>query len=313
MTPSTEHTSITIIGCGHVGIACAASLLTMSLCRELILINSDHDVARGEALDLQHAVPLGFPVRISAGTYADAASSRIAILTAGAPSNVTGSRLDMLAANAAVVRGCLSQLLEGGFTGILLVATNPVDVITFLAQKEFDLPAKRVIGTGTLIDSERLRWILGDALRVDARSVHAFVIGEHGDSSVPVWSTAQVGGMPLMLFPGADALPSQEELQRAVREAGSTVAALKGNTCFAIAACVTRICEAILRDERSILAVSAKMDGQYGLRDVVLSTPCIVGKGGIEELLEMPLDAGETSALQRSARVLMKAYSDLHP
>ena len=198
-----------------------------------------------------------------------------------------------------------------GFDGVLLIATNPVDVLTYIAQKESGLPASQIIGSGTLLDTERLRHILGEKLRVDPRSVHASVIGEHGDSSVAVWSAAQVAGIPLAKYPGANSLPSKEELLTGVRHAGPEVAALKGNTCFAIASCVTRICEAILRDERSVLMVSTLMNGQYGLRDVSLSTPCIVGGCGVESALELLLSADEQKALEASAAILQQAYAKL--
>lgn len=308
---SVQQASVAIIGCGHVGIACANAILQKHTVRELILVDATEDVARGEALDLQQAVPLGVPVTIRAGTYGDAAASAMVVLTAGSPGKPGGSRLDMLADNAEVVRTCAERLREGGFGGVLLLATNPVDVLTYLAQRESGFPVERVIGTGTLIDSERLQAMLGERLRVDARSVQASVIGEHGDSSVAVWSSARIGGIPLARFPGAEALPSREQMQTEVRRAGPEVAALKGNTCFAIAACVARICEAVLRDERSVLLVSTGMDGQYGLRDVALSTPCVLGKGGVERVLELELDAGEQAALASSATVLQRAYAEM--
>jgi L-lactate dehydrogenase len=232
-------------------------------------------------------------------------------MTVGTPAKFSGSRLDMLVGNVGIVRGCIQKLMAEGFDGILLIATNPVDVLTFIAQRESGLPASQVIGSGTLLDTERLRHILGERLNVDPRSVHAAVIGEHGDSSVAVWSAAQVAGVPLALYPGADILPGQEELLAGVRHAGPEVASLKGNTCFAIASCVTRICEAILRDERSVLMVSTLMNGQYGLHDVSLSTPCIVGNCGVELALELRLNEAEQQALETSAAVLQRAYAQL--
>jgi L-lactate dehydrogenase len=305
------HTRIAIIGCGHVGTSCAYAILQNHLAREIVLIGDTEDHVHGEALDLQQAVPLGTPVKIFAGTYKDAAASSIVIMTVGIPAKFSGSRLDMLAGNVVIVRGCIQKLMAEGFDGVLIIATNPVDVLTFIAQRESGLPPSQIIGSGTLLDSERLRHILGERLNVDPRSVHAAVIGEHGDSSVAVWSAAQVAGIPLALYPGADALPSQEELLTSVRHAGPEVATLKGNTCFAIAACVTRICEAILRDERSVLLVSTLMTGQYGLHDVSLSTPCIVGNCGVESVLELHLNGAEQQALEHSAGVLKHAYSQL--
>ncbi|MCU1249528.1 MAG: L-lactate dehydrogenase [Edaphobacter sp.] len=306
-----EHTRISIIGCGHVGTSCAYAILQNRLAREIVLIGDTADHVHGEALDLQQAVPLGTPVKIFAGTYKDAAASSIVIMTVGTPAKFSGSRLDMLAGNVVIVRSCIQRLMADGFDGVLLIATNPVDVLTFIAQRESGLPASQVIGSGTLLDTERLRHILGERLNVDPRSVHAAVIGEHGDSSVAVWSAAQVAGIPLARYPGADMLPGQEELLTAVRHAGPEVASLKGNTCFAIASCVTRICEAILRDERSVLIVSTPMNGQYGLHEVALSTPCLVGNCGVELALELRLDKTEQQALEYSAGVLKHAYSQL--
>jgi L-lactate dehydrogenase len=307
------RTRISVIGCGHVGTSCAYAILQNHLAREIVLIGDTEDHVRGEALDLQQAVPLGMPVKIFAGTYKDAAASSIVIMTVGIPAKFSGSRLDMLAGNVVIVRSCIQKLMAEGFDGVLLIATNPVDVLTFIARKESGLPASQIIGSGTLLDTERLRHILGERLNVDPRSVHAAVIGEHGDSSVAVWSAAQVAGIPLALYPGADNLPSQEDLLTSVRHAGPEVATLKGNTCFAIAACVTRICEAILRDERSVLLVSTLMTGQYGLHDVSLSTPCIVGNCGVESALELHLNAVEQKALGTSAAVLKHAYATLQP
>jgi len=308
-----HSTRIAIIGCGHVGTACAHTLLQSRLCREIVLIDAARDLARGEALDLQQSVPLGMPVRIFAGDYADAATSAIVVLTVGAPIKFTGSRLDMLAANIAVLRACLAQLAAVKFSGVLVLATNPVDILTLVAQRESGLPVHQVIGSGTLLDTERLRFMLGESLNVDARSVDAVVIGEHGDSSVAVWSAAQVGGAPLATFPGAEALPLRETLLDRVRRAGPEVVALKGNTCFAIASCVTRICEAILRDERSVLVVSTLMTGQYGLRDICLSTPCVIGKTGVERAIALQLDDAEQKALERSADILRRAFAGLTP
>jgi L-lactate dehydrogenase len=307
----THRTRISIIGCGHVGTSCAYAILQNHLAREIVLIGDTQDLVHGEALDLQQAVPLGTPVKIFAGTYADAASSAIVIITVGAPAKFSGSRLDMLASNVTIVRSCIQKLMAEKFNGVLLLATNPVDVLTFIAQKESGLSPGQVIGSGTLLDTERLRHILGEHLNVDPRSVHAAVIGEHGDSSVAVWSAAQVAGLPLALYPGADTLPTQQDLLNSVRHAGPEVAALKGNTCFAIAACVTRLCEAILRDERSVLIVSTLMTGQYGLHDVSLSTPCIIGCCGVESVLELHLNSEEQSALEASAAILKKAYATL--
>jgi L-lactate dehydrogenase len=308
-----HHTRISIIGCGHVGTSCAFAILQTRLVREIVLIGDTETHVQGEAMDLQQAVPLGSPIRIFAGTYKDAAASSIVIVTVGTPGKFQGSRLDMLAGNVVIVRSCIAKLMAEGFNGVVIIATNPVDVLTYIVQKETALSPCQVIGSGTLLDTERLRHILGEQLNVDPRSVHAAVIGEHGDSSVAVWSAAQVAGLPLANYPGANSLPSHEELLIAVRYAGPVVAVLKGNTCFAIASCVTRICEAILRDERSVLIVSTLMTGQYGLHDVALSTPCIVGCRGVESVIELHLNGAEQKALEASAAILQRTYENLQP
>src|SRR5580698_598467 len=207
-----HHTRISIIGCGHVGTSCAYAILHNHLAREIVLIGDTEDHVHGEALDLQQAVPLGTPVKIFAGTYKDAATSSIVIITVGIPAKFSGSRLDMLAGNVVIVRSCVQKLMAEGFGGIIIVATSPVDVLTYIVQRESGLPHGQVMGSGTLVDSERLRQLLGEQLEVDPRSVHAAIIGEHGDSSVAVWSAAQVAGLPLTQYPGAKTLPSHEEL-----------------------------------------------------------------------------------------------------
>lgn len=304
-------TRITIIGCGNVGTTCAYALLDNPLVRELVLIDQDSRKAEGEAMDLQHAVPLGMPVRVIAGSYRDAADSAIVILTAGAASKPEESRLDLLERNLAITLECVRSLMVEKFNGILLVTTNPVDVLALVAQRSSGLPVSQVIGSGTILDTARLRALLGSELNIDPRSVSASMIGEHGDSSVAVWSSAHIGGIPLHLYPGADQLPSHEEMLTSVHQAAQDVATRKGNTCFAIASCVNQICESILRDEQMILAVSTLMEGQYGLRDVYLSTLCIVGARGVERVLELPLSAEEKTALHASANVLREAFADI--
>lgn len=307
-----KRSRITIIGAGAVGVTCAYALVLKGTAQEIVLINRDPKKAEGEASDLQHAVPLGQPVKVIAGDYRDAASSAVVIFAAGVPSaDKEESRLELLKKNAAVLRECLGKLKAEGFSGVLLIASNPVDVLTYVAQNESGLPHSQVMGSGTVIDTNRLRTLLGEALNIEARSVHGYVIGEHGDSSVAVWSGAQVAGMPLASFPGAAELPSRDELLQQVRNAGPEVLELKGNTCYAIASCIERICEAILRNEQSVLTVSTRLNGEYQIDDVCLSTPCIVGAKGVIKVLELPLDDTETKGLAESAEVLKDAYKGL--
>lgn len=308
---SSIRSKITIIGAGTVGVTCAYSLVLKGTAQEIVLINRDPKKAEGEASDLQHAVPLGQPVKVLAGDYKDAADSAIVIFAAGVPSaDKEESRLELLEKNAAVLRECLGKLKAEGFKGVLLIASNPVDVLTYIAQEESGLPHSQVIGSGTVIDTNRLRTLLGEELGIEARSVHGYIIGEHGDSSVAVWSGAQVAGMPLASFPGNAELPSRDELLRRVRNAGPEVLELKGNTCYAIASCIERICEAILRNEQSVLTVSTRLSGEYQISDVCLSTPCILGDKGVVKVLELPLDDAEAKALVQSAQVLHDAFNE---
>lgn len=305
---SSKRSKVTIIGAGAVGVTCAYSFVLKGTAQEIVLINRDPKKAEGEASDLQHAVPLGQPVKVTAGDYKDAADSAVVIFAAGvASADKNESRLELLEKNVGVLRECLQKLMAEGFNGVLLLASNPVDVLTYIAQQESGLPHSQVIGSGTVIDTNRLRTLLGKKLGIEARSVHGYIIGEHGDSSVAVWSSAQVAGMPLSNFPGSTGLPSRDELLRRVRSAGPDVLELKGNTCYAIASCIERICEAILRDERSVLTISTRLNGEYGLKDVCLSTPCILGERGVMRVLELPLDNLEAAALTASAKVLRSA------
>lgn len=308
---SSIQSKITIIGAGTVGVTCAYSLVLKGTAREIVLINRDPKKAEGEVSDLQHAVPLGQPVKVKAGDYEDAAESAVVIFTAGVPSgDKEESRLELLEKNAEVLRECLGKLKAENFNGVLLVASNPVDVLTYIAQQESGLPHSQVIGSGTVIDTNRLRTLLGEERGIEARSVHGYIIGEHGDSSVAVWSGVQVAGMPLASYPGSNALPSQDALRKRVRQAGPGVLELKGNTCYAIASCIERICEAILRNEHSVLTVSARLSGEYGIKDVCLSTPCVLGEKGILKVLELPLDETEAKDLAQSAQILRDAFQE---
>lgn len=303
---------VAIIGCGNVGTTTAFALMRSGLLRELVLVDRNADKAEGEAMDLRHAVPLGTPVRVWAGDYRDAAQSSIVVITAGTAGEPGESRLDLIDRNATVVRECVRQLAAANFGGVLLVTTNPVDVLATVAKEESGLPAHQVISSGTLLDTARLRYLLGEELGVEARAVHAFIIGEHGDSEVAAWSCANVAGIPLTKFGAAGEAISTRlgEILNRVRRAAPEVVERKGNTSYGIASCVTRICEAVLRDEHTVLAVSALMQGEYGIEGVYLGTPCVVGRRGIEQVIELPLDETELNDLRASAEVLRKTLRD---
>jgi L-lactate dehydrogenase len=216
----------------------------------------------------------------------------------------------LLASNVKIVREIVEKLKAENFGGILIVTTNPVDVLAQVAQAESGLPASRVISTGTVIDTARLRVMLAEELGIEPRAVDAFIIGEHGDSEIAVWSAARVAGLPLDKFPGADKLPTPAKMLDQIRQAAPEIVKRKGNTSYAIGLCVRRICEAILRDERMALPVSTLLHGEYGIEGVYLGTPCIVGKNGVERVIELELDKKEKAGLLKSADVLRQALKD---
>ncbi|MES2461592.1 MAG: L-lactate dehydrogenase [Armatimonadota bacterium] len=314
-SPAAGENRVAIIGAGHVGATTAYALLQSTLVRDILLLDSDAEKAEGEAMDLSHAVPLGPPVSVRAGTYAEAAESAIVVVTAGAGSTPGESRLDLLERNAPIVRDCVTQLRENGFDGILIVVTNPADVLTQVAQEASGLPPERVIGSGTLIDTARLRQVLGEALKIDPRAVEAFIVGEHGDSEVAAFSCAHIAGVALSDFAAGSDPPTvldYDAIQTQVRRAAPKVVERKGNTEFAIASSVREICEAILRDEKTVLAVSTRLSGQYGgLPNVYLGTPCVVGAEGVERVLELPLSDTELTALRHSAEILAEAVASV--
>jgi L-lactate dehydrogenase len=304
---------IAVVGCGHVGATSAYALITGGVAREVVLIDRNRVLAEGEAMDLQHAVPLARPVRVWAGDYEDVAQAAIAVIAAGVGSRPGETRLDLLGRNVSVVRQCMRHLLAAGFDGIVLITTNPVDVLSQIAQEESGLLVERVIGSGTVLDTARLRAMLGERLGLEARSIHAHIIGEHGDSEIAAWSSAHVAGAPLKDYcASVGEYPDFGELLRCVRRAAPEIIKHKGYTSFAIASCVARICEAILRDEHTVLPVSTMLKGQYGISNVYLSLPCVIGRRGVERVIELPLDEEEHAGLRASAEVLRETLINLH-
>ena len=290
----TTPVRVAVIGAGHVGAAFAFALLRSGLASEIVLVDADHARAEGEAMDLDHAVPFGRPARVWAGGYADCVGAAIVVITAGAGQRPGQTRLDLAKHNATVLREIVPQVARHAPNAVLIVATNPVDVLTMAALQLSGFPPARVMGSGTILDTARLRFLLSRRLGVDSRSIHAHVIGEHGDSEVVVWSTATVAGIPLDERDHAS-------VTRQTREAAAAVVQRKGHTAFAIGAGLVRIVEAILRDEKSVLSVSSTVDGAYGIHDVCLSLPSVVGRDGVERVLVPDLDDVERDALVRSA------------
>ncbi len=302
---------IAVIGAGHVGSTAAYALMLRALVREIVLIDSNHALAEAEAADIADANALARPARIWAGTYADAATAGIAVITAGAATHGSESRLSVLARSAAIVGSCVGELVAAGFAGVILVAANPVDIMAHIALRHSGLDAKKVIGTGTLLDSSRLRQALSAKFGVAPGAIEGLVLGEHGDSELAAFSTVRVGGLQLEKLTGAEIVFNHDEIAKEVREAGYSIVEGKGYTSFGIATAVVRICEAIIRDERIVLPVSTLLKGELGIEHVFLSLPCILGAGGVERILVPELSEDEITGVRRSATVICEALATL--
>jgi len=307
----TGRDRIAIIGAGHVGATAAYALMLRALFREIVLIDSDANRAAAEAQDIADANALARPARIWFGDYADAATASIAVVTAGAATHGAETRLSVAARSAAIVGECVTKLSAAGFNGIILVASNPVDLMTMIAYDCADLPANRVIGTGTLLDSSRLRTLLARELDVASGSVDALVLGEHGDSEVALMSVVRVGGLLLADFSDAGGNLDQLELAQTVRSAGYGIVSGKGYTSYGVATAIVRICEAIVRDEKVILPVSTRVSGAFGLSGIYMSMPCILGAAGVERMLIPSMSTEEATALGASGATLRAAYASL--
>ena len=302
------HRRVSIVGVGNVGTTYAYTLLLSGMASEIVLIDANHAKAEGEAMDLNHAVPFTHPTRVWAGNYSDCAGSAITLLTAGAGQKPGETRLDLVKKNAAIWRQVVPEVVRHNSQGLLLIATNPVDVLTYLAWKLSGLPAERVIGSGTTLDTARFRYLLSQHFGVDARSVHAYIIGEHGDSEVPVWSLANIAGMRLPDFCRAQGVPcdqaSMDQIFAQTRDAAYRIIERKGATFYAVAAGLMSITQAILRDQRSVLSVASLISDYYGLTDVCFSLPTVVSSRGVERVLRLELSQGEITKLKHSAEVL---------
>lgn len=306
---------IAIIGAGKVGTTFAYALILNGLAGEIVLIDVDKERTEGEVMDLSHAVPLSSPVRIWNGDYADCAGANIIVITAGASQRPGETRLDLLKRNTAIFRQILPQVLEYNRSAILLIATNPVDVLSYASWKLSGLDAARVIGSGTVLDTARFRSLISTRFNLDARNVHAFIIGEHGDSEVAVWSSANIAGVPMQDYCrqigneicGDDRRRITDE----VRNAAYEIIKRKGATYYAVGMGLARIVESILRDQNSVLSISSLVPGLYGIKDVYLSLPTVLGQNGVERVLELNLDESEMADLLHSAALMRQVIDQL--
>ena len=304
-----------IVGCGSVGASIAFRFLQQGLFSHLVLLDANREKAEGEAMDLSDGLPYGATMEITAGDYGDIADCALVVVTAGVNQRPGETRLELIERNTIILKSIMKEITSRPFEGILLIVSNPVDVLTYAAQRLSGYPRERVIGSGTVLDTARLKQLLGEELRVDSRNVHAFIVGEHGDSELAVWSGANVSGLDLddfcRLRGKALSQGDKERLYREIRDSANEIIKRKGATYYGIAMAVGRIAECIVKDEHAVLPISVVLDQEYGLGNVALSIPSIVGKNGLEKILEIPLGQAERSALDVSARQLQEVIAGL--
>ena len=310
-----QNTRIAVVGAGNVGATFAFALLESGLASEIVLIDANRAKAEGEAMDLNHAVPLAQPTRIWAGGYEDCAGAALTVITAGSAQKPGETRLDLVQRNYSIFQKIIPDVVRHNPDGLLLVATNPVDVLSYASWKLSGLPAARVIGSGTILDTARFRYLLSQHAGVDPRSVHAFIIGEHGDSEVPVWSLANIAGMRLEAYCQANCREYRpevwDEIFEKTRNAAYQIIERKGSTYYAVAQGLLRIVEAVLRDQNTVLSVSTLIEGYYEIRDVYLSLPCVIGRNGVDRHLSLNLSQTEVDGLRHSAGVLGEIIGQL--
>lgn len=307
-----DSRKVAVIGCGFVGSSIAFALMQSGLFSEMVLLDANMKKAEGEALDIGHGISFARPMKIWAGVYEDIADAAIVIITAGANQKPGETRLDLVHKNINILRSIMPEVTKYNKTGIILMVANPVDILTYAALKISGLPENRVIGSGTVLDTARLKYEMGELLEVDSRGVHAFIVGEHGDSEIAAWSSANVSGVPLKDFckirSDIDSnkllKEATQEIAERVKNSAYEIIERKHATYYGIAMAVKRICEVIVRDEKSVLPISSMMHGEYGLTDVVLSMPAIVGENGVEHVVPVSLDEEEQKRLWNSAQVL---------
>ena len=315
MTKFHNPTKVAIVGVGNVGTTFAYALLLSGVVSEIVLIDKNFSKAEGEAMDLNHAVPFTRPARVWAGTYEDCKDAIITVVTAGSAQKPGETRLDLVKRNTEIFKSIIPEIVKNNPEGMLLIASNPVDILTYVALKISGLPKNRVIGSGTILDTSRFRYLISQQFDVDPRSVHAYIIGEHGDSEVPVWSLANIAGMRLPIFCEMNNMECEmdalDEIFRKTRDAAYHIIERKGATFYAIGRGLVRIVEAIVRDQGSVLSVSSLVEDFYGIKDVCFSLPSVVDLTGIERVLCLKLSSQEMEGLHKSASILKSTLAEL--
>ena len=313
---NSDKRKVVLIGCGMVGMSYAYALLNQNACDELALIDVDKERAIGEAMDLNHGLAFSSShMRIYPGTYDDCRNADIVVICAGVPQKEGETRLDLLQKNTEVFKSIIDPVTESGFNGIFLVATNPVDIMTRITCSLSGFNPRRVLGTGTALDTARLRYLLGGYFNVDPRNMHAYVMGEHGDSEFVPWSQAMLGTMPVLELcqehPEKYDCNQLHDIAEEVRTAAYKIIKAKRATYYGIGMAMTRITKAIFGDENSVLTVSAKLKGEYSQKDTFIGVPCIVNRNGIQRVLELKLSDEELAALAASCDTLNQSYNEI--
>lgn len=304
-----------VIGCGFVGSTIAYTLMQKGMFSEMVLLDANHPKAEGKAMDISHGLPFAHAMDIYAGTYEDIADASVVIITAGANQKPGETRLDLVHKNAKIMKMIISEIKRVKCEGILLIVSNPVDILTQVALKESGFPKERVIGSGTVLDTARLKYLISEKLNVDSRNVHAFIAGEHGDSELAVWSCANIYGIGLEEFAQMkgykDFKKEKDEIYHAVRDSAYEIIERKGATYYGIGMAAAKIAEAIVRDSHTVAPVSVSLNGEYGLSGLCLSIPSVIGRGGAEQVLEINFDEEETKKLRESAEELKGVLGEI--
>jgi L-lactate dehydrogenase len=299
---------VAVVGAGFVGSTFAYSLLVRGLASQIVVIDINKERAEGEVMDLNHGMPFAFPTKIFSGDYSDCRGADIVVIAVDKGQRIEQSRLDLAEGNFQLLKQIVPNVTEHNKDCILLVVTNPLDVMTYATLELSGFPKNRVIGSGTILDTARLRYLLGEYFQVDPRNVHAYIIGEHGDSEVPVWSLANVAGMRLKDYCKASGVPYNmddfNKLFLQVRNAGYEIIKRKGRTFYAVALGMAKIVESILRNENAIVTVSCFLENYHGVTDICLSVPSVVNRNGVKQVIELPLDKKEIMDFRRSAAII---------
>ncbi|MFD1465866.1 L-lactate dehydrogenase [Lapidilactobacillus mulanensis] len=312
-TKSHDRQKVLLVGDGAVGSSFAYALVLQGIAQEIGIVDIAKDKTKGDAIDLSNALPYTSPKKIYSAEYSDATDADVVVITAGAPQKPGETRLDLVNKNLKILKSIVDPIVESGFKGIFVIAANPVDILTYATWKLSGFPKERVIGSGTSLDTSRLRQSIAELVNVDARSVHAYIMGEHGDTEFAVWSHANIGGIKIAEWVKQHPEIDESKLVQMfedVRDAAYTIINLKGATFYGIATALARITRAILDDEHAVLPLSVYMDGQYGLNDIYIGTPAVIGREGISNIMEIPLTDHESQSMHASADQLKKVLDD---